>query len=90
MSWSKLGPGGPRGYHHGNLKEALIRAALESRCSLAVLPMQDLLGLDSSARMNVPGQATGQWQWQFAWPQANHALASRWRQSVVRARRQPA
>jgi AcrR family transcriptional regulator len=28
MSWSK-GGGGPRGYHHGNLKEALIRAALE-------------------------------------------------------------
>jgi AcrR family transcriptional regulator len=27
MSWSKHG--GPRGYHHGNLKEALIRAALE-------------------------------------------------------------
>lgn len=29
MSWSKQGPGGSRGYHHGNLKEALIRAALE-------------------------------------------------------------
>ena len=29
MSWSEPGPGGPRGYHHGNLKEALIRAALE-------------------------------------------------------------
>ena len=28
MSWSKQG-GGPRGYHHGNLKEALVRAALE-------------------------------------------------------------
>jgi AcrR family transcriptional regulator len=29
MSWSKQGgPSGPRGYHHGNLKEALIRAAL--------------------------------------------------------------
>jgi AcrR family transcriptional regulator len=28
MSWSKQG-GRPRGYHHGNLKEALIRAALE-------------------------------------------------------------
>jgi AcrR family transcriptional regulator len=26
MSWSR---GGPRGYHHGNLKEALVRAALE-------------------------------------------------------------
>ena len=32
MSWSKDGPGErdePRGYHHGNLREALIRAALE-------------------------------------------------------------
>jgi AcrR family transcriptional regulator len=35
MSWSKQerggaeGPGGARGYHHGNLKEALLRAALE-------------------------------------------------------------
>ncbi len=28
MSWSRQG-GRPRGYHHGNLKEALIRAALE-------------------------------------------------------------
>lgn len=27
MSWGKRG--GPRGYHHGNLKEALVRAALE-------------------------------------------------------------
>jgi AcrR family transcriptional regulator len=26
MTWGK---GGPRGYHHGNLKEALVRAALE-------------------------------------------------------------
>src|SRR5215212_496638 len=30
MSWRRQsGPSGPRGYHHGNLKEALIRAALE-------------------------------------------------------------
>jgi AcrR family transcriptional regulator len=32
MSWSRHGggrSGGPRGYHHGNLKEALLRAALE-------------------------------------------------------------
>jgi AcrR family transcriptional regulator len=29
MSWTRQsGPSGPRGYHHGNLKEALIRAAL--------------------------------------------------------------
>src|ERR1700729_3783637 len=29
MSWSKDEKDGPRGYHHGNLKEALLRAALE-------------------------------------------------------------
>jgi AcrR family transcriptional regulator len=29
MSWRKQGDGPPRGYHHGNLKEALIRAALD-------------------------------------------------------------
>jgi AcrR family transcriptional regulator len=29
MSWSRDGDGGRRGYHHGNLKEALIRAALD-------------------------------------------------------------
>jgi AcrR family transcriptional regulator len=29
MSWSKDNRDGPRGYHHGNLREALIRAALE-------------------------------------------------------------
>ena len=29
MTWSKEGREGPRGYHHGNLREALIRAALD-------------------------------------------------------------
>ena len=29
MSWHKDGPGGRRGYHHGNLREALIKAALD-------------------------------------------------------------
>jgi AcrR family transcriptional regulator len=29
MSWSRQGRGGRRGYHHGNLREALIAAALD-------------------------------------------------------------
>jgi hypothetical protein len=39
----------------------LIRAALGSRANLAILPMQDVLGLDGAHRMNVPGtpRATG-------------------------------
>ncbi|MBN2068918.1 MAG: 4-alpha-glucanotransferase [Opitutales bacterium] len=43
----------------------LIRAAFLSVSYLAVIPMQDLLGLDSAARMNTPGTSQGNWQWRF-------------------------
>jgi len=41
----------------------LIRIALASVARLAVIPLQDVLGLDSSARMNVPGTPAGNWSW---------------------------
>jgi 4-alpha-glucanotransferase len=41
----------------------LIGLAWSSGAALAVMPCQDLLGLGSSARMNVPGRAEGQWRW---------------------------
>lgn len=31
-----------------------IRAAVESVARLAIIPMQDIMGLDNSARMNIP------------------------------------
>jgi 4-alpha-glucanotransferase len=34
-----------------------------SVADLAIFPLQDLLGLGSRARMNVPGTATGNWCW---------------------------
>lgn len=40
-----------------------IRAAYASVAKLAVLPLQDLLSLGSSARFNTPGVAAGNWQW---------------------------
>jgi 4-alpha-glucanotransferase len=43
---------------------ALVRLAFASVAGLAVVPAQDLLGLDSGARMNTPGSAEGNWQWQ--------------------------
>ena len=43
--------------------EALLDSALGSRARLAMFPAQDLLALGSSARMNVPGRAQGQWRW---------------------------
>jgi 4-alpha-glucanotransferase len=41
----------------------LIRLAWASAAALAVMPFQDLPGLGSGARMNVPGNAEGQWRW---------------------------
>ena len=42
-----------------------IRAAWASVASVAVAPLQDVLGLDSSARMNTPASAEGNWAWRF-------------------------
>jgi 4-alpha-glucanotransferase len=49
----------------GAMPDALIRATLGSVAQLAVIPVQDLLGLGSEARMNTPGTATGNWSWKL-------------------------
>jgi 4-alpha-glucanotransferase len=55
----------------------LIRAALGSRANLAILPMQDVLGLDGEHRMNIPGTADGNWTWRFRWEQVTGELPAR-------------
>ena len=48
---------------------AMIRAALNSVSNLAVMPLQDVLGLGSEHRMNTPGTLGGDnWTWRFDWP----------------------
>ena len=42
-----------------------IRAAMASVADLCVVPLQDVLGLGSEARMNVPSKADGNWSWRF-------------------------
>lgn len=42
-----------------------IRLAHSSAARWAVVPMQDLLGLGSEARMNTPGTAGGNWRWRM-------------------------
>jgi len=34
---------------------------------LALFPLQDVLGLDGTQRMNRPGSASGNWAWRFDW-----------------------
>lgn len=47
------------------MPEPLIRAALASVALLAIIPVQDILGLDSSARFNMPGTLDGNWSWRL-------------------------
>lgn len=55
----------------------LIRAAFASVAKLAIVPMQDALSLDAGARMNVPGQAEGNWTWRVRAEAFNDAVAGR-------------
>ncbi|MFA9462007.1 4-alpha-glucanotransferase [Thiohalorhabdus methylotrophus] len=55
----------------------LVRAALASVGRTAVVPMQDLLGLDGRHRMNQPATMEGNWQWRFRWEWVPEGLASR-------------
>jgi 4-alpha-glucanotransferase len=41
----------------------MIRLALASVATLAIIPVQDVLGLGSEGRMNRPGVAQGNWTW---------------------------
>jgi 4-alpha-glucanotransferase len=58
-----------------SMPQALIRAACASVAQLAVVPMQDLLGLDTHARFNTPGTVQGNWSWRLPAGALNHDSA---------------
>src|SRR6185437_15667675 len=64
----------------GRVPESLMRACLASVARLAVLPAQDLLQLDSSARFNTPGTAVGNWSWRLPPGSLTAALAAHFRE----------
>jgi malto-oligosyltrehalose synthase/4-alpha-glucanotransferase len=51
----------------------MARMVYASVAKIAILPMQDVLGLDEGSRMNVPGSATDNWAWRLLPGQINHA-----------------
>jgi 4-alpha-glucanotransferase len=55
----------------------LIRAACASVADSAIVPLQDVLGLGTTSRMNLPGQAKGNWGWRFAPDQLDGGHAQR-------------
>ena len=44
----------------------LVRVAFNSNSNLAVVPIQDILGLGSDARINTPGKLGNNWKWRLS------------------------
>ena len=67
---------------------SLIRMAFRSPAAVAIVPAQDLLGLDGSARMNMPGTSgRHNWTWRLEPGQLRSELAARLCEETRRARR---
>jgi 4-alpha-glucanotransferase len=43
----------------------LIRTLMASVAGTVLFPLQDVLGVDSEGRMNLPGTSSGNWRWRF-------------------------
>ncbi|MEA2145241.1 MAG: 4-alpha-glucanotransferase [Solirubrobacteraceae bacterium] len=65
----------------------LVRYAFSSRARVAMIQAQDVLGLGSEARMNVPGTAAASWRWQMAQGALTPGLAARLREATEEAQR---
>ena len=87
--WESLGEDGRRatGLDTREPHWSLIELALSSRARLAIVPLQDVLGLGSEARMNRPGMAEGNWGWRFSPGALAPELAARLRAATVAAGR---
>jgi 4-alpha-glucanotransferase len=62
---------------------ALMALTLRSRAVAAFVQAQDVLGLGSDSRMNMPGVEGGNWGWKLEPGQLNAGLAARLREITV-------
>ena len=60
-----------------NLNWDMIRLAFASVADTAIVPMQDLLGLGSEARMNIPSTLGINWMWRMKEEDLTDALAEK-------------
>lgn len=58
------------------ISRKLIRLALGSVARMAITPLQDVLGLGDEARMNLPGEGSGNWSWRATSDQLDPAHAA--------------
>lgn len=77
------------GHADARVADDLIEAAYASPAQLAVIPLQDLLGLGAAARMNTPGTIEGNWAWRFEWSDVAPEVAVGARRRAERHGRAP-
>jgi 4-alpha-glucanotransferase len=59
---------------------AFVRAVQASVARTAIVPVQDVLGLGSEARLNTPARAEGNWSWRLGEGALTRRLADRLRE----------
>jgi 4-alpha-glucanotransferase len=67
----------------------MIREAMKSVANLSIFPVQDILGLDGRARMNIPGKAAGNWRWRLEDKALTAGLANKLRRATWAFGRHP-
>ena len=60
--------------NESNIHQVFARLAFGSVAQIAILPIQDVLGLDESARMNTPSSSQNNWAWRLVPHQVNPAI----------------
>ena len=68
---------------------AMIRAAETSVAKLCVIQLQDVLGLDSDCRMNIPSHPEGNWTWRYCPDQLSENVAKKFAEITELADREP-
>jgi len=84
MGWFKRIGEGERTFAQRYLKSSgediawdMIKLGWSSKAVFAITPLQDLLSLDNSARMNYPGKPQGNWGWRFSESDLSEGLKSK-------------
>jgi 4-alpha-glucanotransferase len=62
---------------------SFIRCLLASVADMVITPLQDVLGLGSEARMNLPATRSGSWRWRFTADQLTPEIGARLRELTV-------
>jgi 4-alpha-glucanotransferase len=72
-----------------NIHWDMIRMALGSVAEKAIFPLQDVLGLGTGSRMNLPGTTGGNWQWRFTWDMVDRRTTDQLRRLTMTFERDP-